>query len=194
MIKLGRSKEYYAARDALQQYKRLLPHLPESQTRSFAHEVLSFLERFERSFSSVNEMEEWISSLYELPRRAISDNVTILRQTAVSRCKKDPWLALQLTGLLIYQEFYADAAELGQDIVKQHPKTKRYESVMRNASLVSAIAQSEACLVDGRIEAALELVDEAISLAREISKDESEVFDLDVFTVAERVANRIREL
>jgi hypothetical protein len=200
IIKHAQISDLYIAEDALEDFDRLLPRLPKEYTPLFAREVLAFLGRSQRdryNDETYSGRYRLLLSLYELPREAITNNLSVVQETARAKAKSDPWDALRMVQLLSHVELHSEATRLGQEIVAAQPKTKRYEWIVREATVISALAQVEVLVAEGKADEALKLLEEIALLEGERDENEKarESRDaIDALAVAERIANRIARI
>jgi len=194
----ARLEDQYIAEDALVDFDRIRPLLPERYAPIFAIEVIQHLGRCRRdryNDERYPDRHRLYSSLFDLPRQAIAQCLEAAKATALRLSEEDPWDALKMVRLLTYFEFHEEAAELANLIANEQPKTKRYEGIIRECVLEGSLAAAEALVAKGKQRAAAEVLEEAISLeAERHEQDKGERLDdvIDAFAVADRVARQLR--
>jgi hypothetical protein len=161
--------EQNVAEHALEIFECLLSRLPEEYTKTFAREVLAFIGRSQSRFNGTKRAE-LLLKLYELPREAIVANLSVLQETASKKAKDAPWDAISMVQLLSYFELYAEAAKLAQEILAVQPQSKRYEAVVREATVMRALAQTEIFVAQGK-------VDEALQVLQQITPSEAQLHE-----------------
>jgi hypothetical protein len=167
IVKHSEMTDEYIAQDALTDFRRLLPRLPESLKIVFARLVLSFLGRTRRdSFNNeaFTERYQLFLALFDLPQEAIAKSLSQLLEAARAMAKLDPWDSLRLVQLLSYFEMYDEAAGLAAEIQAAHEPTRRNEDTIREACILGNMARAELLIGSGMTDEALKLLREASAL------------------------------
>lgn len=170
VVKQCQIPEFYVAQDALEEFERLLPRLPEKFKTDFAREVISFLGRYERdrfNNEAFTDRYGFLLHLFELPKEAISSNLSGLREASLARAKDDPWDALRLVQLLSYFELHAEAAVLADEIEAAQEKVKRNEAAIRESKILGQASRAEDLIQSGQINEAIKCLEQASKLEAE---------------------------
>jgi len=189
--------ELYVAEDALRDFERLLPRLPDEFKVVFAREVLSFLARSERerfNNETFTGRYELLLSLFDLSREAVLNNLSGIQQAARAKAKEDPWDAFRFVQLLSYFEMYAEAAKLADEIEASQEKVKRNEWAIRQAKLLGSLTRAEALVELGQVKDAIKNLEQASNLEAEQHAEASARNPRDVIstiTVANEIADDI---
>lgn len=198
VVKHCQIPDQYIAGDALIDFERLLPRLPDRFRTTFAGQVFSFLARTKREYfndESHTKRYRFLMSLFDLPRDAIRANISGIQEAARARAKDDPWDSLRLVQLLSNFELHDEAAELAKEIETSQEKTKSNETAIREARILGHVARAESLVGSGRINDAINLLDQASKLEAERhalieARDPRDI--INTFAVANQVAESIK--
>lgn len=170
VVKHCQIPDQYIAGDALIELERLLPRLPDRFRTTFAGQVLSFFARTKRDYfndESHTKRYRFLMSLFEMPRDTIRANISGIQEAARARAKDDPWDSLRLVQLLSTFELHDEAVGLAEEIEISQEKTKSNETAISEARILGHVARAESLVGSGRINEAINLLDQASKLEAE---------------------------
>ena len=130
-----------------------------------------------------------------MPPDVIKANLDAIRETIRAKAKSDPWDALKLIHLLSYFEFHEESAQMAQEIASAQPQTKKYETLIREATIMSVLSKAEALVSEGNVGEAIQLLKEAAPLEaqREAEQKAHNARNvIDALKVADKIASRIK--
>jgi hypothetical protein len=160
-------REFYVARDAVKEFERLLPRLPEIYLTDFAREMISFLGRYKRdrfNDETFSDRYNFLLHLFKCPKEVITANLSGLRDAALTKAEDDPWDALRFVQLLSYFEMHEEAAALANEIEAAQDKVKRNEAAIRESKILGHISRAESLIQSGQVEEAINCLEQASQL------------------------------
>lgn len=195
IIKLARVQDEHIAFESLEKFERLLPGLPQQYKVLFAREVLGYLKWSQRdryNYEPYSSRFQLMLELFALPKESVINNLSLLQETARAKATDDPLDAFYLIQLLLHFEMYAEAAQLASEISAVQPTTKRFEPIIRDATLLNELAQVESLVSQGAIEVALGKMDELSKMEGQSDDKKRSARDVvDAFEVAQRISKRM---
>jgi hypothetical protein len=199
LVRYARSSDTHLAEHALEWFGRLLPGLSDEQAMIFTREVVAFLGRTGReryNDETFSGRYQLLMALHDLPRVCIEKNLSLIQKTARAIAKDDAYDALRLVQLLSRFETHSEAMRLAAEIADAQPRVKRQETIIRQASLSSALEGAEVSLSRGDTETALLLLQDA-ALLEEVSEEDlagETRGAVGTFEVAQRIVDRVKGL